>query len=83
MELEQSLTLQDKKTIDYKNNYLHIESRAGVIKISCLDYNKKYVSETWCSHEKRIYEWKRDFKKETEITVLFKHNVETNHNFNF
>ena len=43
---------------------------------------KEYMGETSCIN-KWIYEEKRDVKKADINNGLVKHNLETNHNFNF
>ena len=38
---------------------------------------------TYCSIDKWIYEHRKDFKRANINNSLIKHNLETNHNFNF
>ena len=54
----------------------------GCIK-SCLNCYKKYVGETSYTINTQIYEHRRDLKRADLNNDLVKHNLETNHNFNF
>ena len=80
MKLKQSVTFRN--LIHNKNN-IHVKSRAGVYEILCQDNNKKYMYVNLLSLNKRIYEHTRDLKRGNINNGLIKHNLETNHNFNF
>ena len=54
-----------------------------VYKISCKDCPATYVGQTKRTLQTRINEHKRDSKKPSKDTPLFRHILETDHNFNF
>ena len=61
----------------------HIESKLGECESLCLDCNKRYVGETCLNIDERIYEHRKYLKRAGINNGLVKHNLETNHNFNF
>ena len=51
--------------------------------ILCLDCYKKYVGATSRSIDKRIFDPIKDFKRANVNNDLVKHNLETNHKYDF
>ena len=58
-------------------------SNAFVYKFRCLNFNKFYRGETSRNLNKRIYEYKKDFKTGNKTNSLVSQNILTNHTFGF
>ena len=60
-----------------------LEQNNLVYKLSCNDCDATYIGETKRSLGTRVTEHKRDSKKPTKNTPIFRHIFENNHSFNF